>query len=179
VCELSADQRAAMYGIEFTEEQYQYLQEYYDMCLEEEDLKWNVEDIDMRGALVEKLFRFLISLLCQQFPQEEQPKSPLCYFTGVLGIHRERRGFRPASNYTKEMAAIVWVARLLFLEYALPKYPYEHLGFPDRKHYPKWGWRMEDIRREHMLDGSDSPFNAVVRLLKVGRKMGEQERTVL
>ena len=176
VSELPENQRADLYGIEFTDAQFQCLQEFYTLCLE---AKIEDEEIDTRSLLVEKLFQFVLSLICQQFPQEEEPRSPICYFTGVLGINREKRGFRPASNYTKDMAGMIWISRLLLLEYALPKYPYEHLGFPDRKHYPKWGWRLEDIRREHMLDGTDSPFNIITRLLKVGRKIGARERMIL
>jgi hypothetical protein len=143
---------------------------------QEQDLDRPVQAIDMRGPLVEKLFQFLLSLICQRFPQEEKPRSPICYFTGVIGINYKSRGFRPASNYTKDMSGMVWITRLLLLEYALPKYPYQHLGFLDRTHHQRWSWRMEEIRREHMLDGSDSPFSAIARLLRVGRKMGAKER---
>ena len=70
------------------EDQLRHLQEVYDLCEEhdEGDLDWDAVDVDRHCALVEKLFQFIISLLCQRFPDGDAPASPLCYWNGASGL---------------------------------------------------------------------------------------------
>jgi len=179
--ELSEDERLEKYGVTFLEDQLRHLREVYDLCEEydEEDSDWDATDIDRHCVLVEKLFQFIISLLCERFPDGEAPASPLCYFTAVLGISRRARGFDGAANYTKYVSGLLWISRLFMLEYALPKYRYEHIDLPDRASYEDRGWRMERIRRDHMTDGSYSPFSRMVSLLRHGKKFAMKEGTKL
>ena len=48
--------------------------------------------------------------------------SPLSHFTAVLGIDIKNERFREPGNYTSMLAGLIWVGRLLMLEYALLKY---------------------------------------------------------
>jgi len=179
VAELTEDERVEIYGIELTEEQLGNLQVVYNSCEEqdERDLERTAADIDRQSALVENLFRFIVSLLCESFPDGEAPMSPVCYFAGVLGIDRNSRGFRTAYTYTTHISGFLWMSRLFMLEYALPKYAYQHIGLPDRMTYNNRGWRMESIRREHMIEGSYSPFSHMINLLRRGKKFAMKEGT--
>jgi len=177
VAELTEDERMETYGIEFTEEQLHNLQVIYNLCEEQDegDLEWGATNIDPRSALVENLFRFITSLLRESFPDGDAPASPLCYYAGVLGIDRNSQGFRTAYTYTTHISGFLWMSRLFMLEYALPKYRYEHIGLPDRTTYNNRAWRMESIRREHMIEGSYSPISRMINLLRRGKKFAMKE----
>jgi hypothetical protein len=43
---------------------------------------------------------------------------PLLYFVGVLGIHPSSLAYRTAYQFTPILAGLLWVSRLLLLEYA-------------------------------------------------------------
>ncbi|KAJ9412365.1 hypothetical protein QL093DRAFT_2570667 [Fusarium oxysporum] len=54
-----------------------------------------------------------------------QPGSALLvYFSGLLGFSSDCRRFQLARKYCPNLSGLIWVQRLLFLEYALPLYSY-------------------------------------------------------
>lgn len=55
---------------------------------------------------------------------------PLVYFLGVLGIQRHTLTYRTAYHYTPFLAGLIWISRLLLLEYALLARPYLTLNWP-------------------------------------------------
>jgi len=57
------------------------------------------------------------------------------------------------------------------LEYALPKYGYEHLNWPSRDVYEDFGWRMEEVRRKYLLKGCLSPVGSMINMLAYGKTM--------
>ena len=89
--------------------------------------------------------------------ESESPRSPLCHFTSVIGIDINNGTFRQPSNYTSLLAGMLWVSGLLMLEYALPKHEYSTLQGPSRAAYADHGWRLEEIWRAHLIEGSYSP----------------------
>jgi hypothetical protein len=123
----------------------------------------------------ENLFRLCISFLTQRFQLGEAPHSPLLHFSGVLGIDRANKRFRRPSNYTPILAGLIWVGRLLLLEYAIPKREYVFLRWPSRQTYEDHGWRLEDIRRGHMIEGTYSPMSNLVALLAYGKCVAKTE----
>lgn len=64
--------------------------------------------------------------------------SALVHFTAVMGNHRTSLAYRSAYNYTPSLAALMWVGRLSFLEYAPPLCSYETFVYvwPARNTYP-------------------------------------------
>jgi hypothetical protein len=65
-----------------------------------------------------------VRLLSQQFlltsiPQHHRHSHyPLLYFTGVLGIHPSNLAYRTPYQFTPILAGLLWVSRLLLLQYA-------------------------------------------------------------
>jgi hypothetical protein len=51
----------------------------------------------------------------------------IIHFSGVLGIHSYKLAYRTASDYTLYLSALLWVGRLVILEYALPLRAYTAL----------------------------------------------------
>ena len=125
----------------------------------------------LEKQLSEKVFELCISFSMQIFKGLEENKSPWIHFCGVLAIDWRKKRFREPKNYTCIVAGILWVTRLFFLEYALPKYGYEHLNWPSRDVYEDFGWRMEEVRRKYLLKGCLSPVGSMINMLAYGKTM--------
>ena len=125
--------------------------------------------------LTEKLFALCMTLLTQIFRGgENESKTPLVHFCGVLGIDWKQSRFRDPGNYTPHLAGIIWVARLLFFEYALPSQAYSTLDWPSREYYDDHQWRLESVRRDFMLEGCLTPLGYMVGLMAYGKYTAKQ-----
>jgi hypothetical protein len=62
----------------------------------------------------------------------------IVHFSGVLRIHPYELAYRTAYDYTPFLSALIWVGRLMILEYCLPLYAYNCLVYPwpGQQHYP-------------------------------------------
>ena len=94
---------------------------------------------------------------------------PLVYFLGVLGIQQKTLSFRTAYHYTPFLAGLVWIGRLLLLEYALPLSPYLSLSWPAASACPNQLKRLQYIRRKYMCQGSVYPIGHLLDTLRFGR----------
>jgi hypothetical protein len=72
------------------------------------------------------------------------------------------------------LAGMMWMSRLLLLEYALPGERYSTLNWPDRESYDDQGWRLEAVRRDYMLKGCPSPLGHMVGLMTYGKFLAKQ-----
>jgi hypothetical protein len=83
--------------------------------------------------------------------------SAIMNFSSVLGIHPTELCFRKPYDYTPFISALLWVGRLIILEYALPLAPYNHLKvpWPERTVYVDQAQRLrEHIRPKYLQRGS-------------------------
>jgi hypothetical protein len=104
-----------------------------------------------------------------------QPASVmLVYFSGVLGFSADCRGFLPARSYTPSLSALIYIQRLLFLEYALPARAYELLSIDQRSRTGQLA-RLQQVRSAYMVMGAQSAFNEHASLLAFGWKLAESE----
>lgn len=108
--------------------------------------------------------------ITQYFPTGEDKHSPLVHFASVLGIIIETSKFRESYNYTTYVAALLWVSRLFFLEYALPKRKYATLDWLTRTEYMDPGQRLEHLRRQYMIEGIYYPIANLLSTLLHGRR---------
>jgi len=134
-----------------------------------------VQDPSLIDPLAEKLFQLCISLLTQRFMQDESRNSPLLHFTAAMGINRKVGKFHRAGRYTPILAALLWIGRLLLLEYSLPKRSYLSLRWPDRATYENHSWRLEEVRRLHLVQGTPSPLAHIVGMLAYGKEAAKAE----
>jgi hypothetical protein len=70
--------------------------------------------------LLELVFQLSITFSTEEFVDSQPSSSLLVYFSGILGFSPDARSFLPAKRYTPHLSALVYIQRLLFLEYALP-----------------------------------------------------------
>jgi hypothetical protein len=92
----------------------------------------------------------------------------MMHFSAVLGINKDG-DFKESYSYTTHLAALIWMSRLVMLEFALPKREYRTLGWPARTAYHDYGHRLESVRRSYLISGSYRPFSDLVSLLAYGK----------
>ncbi|KAH6977710.1 hypothetical protein EDB80DRAFT_549378, partial [Ilyonectria destructans] len=74
----------------------------------------------------EALFQLSMMFWTTRDPAGNMPSSVLIYYTAVMGIQRHSLNYNSTHNSTSGPSALIWVGRLLFLEYALPVYSYNY-----------------------------------------------------
>ena len=92
----------------------------------------------IRLKLSEALLQLSMMFWTYQSQDGAMTSSTIIHFAGVLGIQPSSLAYRNAYDYTPDLAALVWVGRLLFLEYSLPRFSYDTLVYrwPCRTTYP-------------------------------------------
>jgi Fe-S-cluster containining protein len=95
---------------------------------ETEDYKgenWAMGESDGKTpSLIEEVLELLFGLIMELNTEEVMDGRPastmLVYFSGILGFSADLNSFLPARSYTPNLAALIYIQRLLFIEYALP-----------------------------------------------------------
>jgi hypothetical protein len=102
----------------------------------EEDLSGELDPFQPSPHISARVTKWLFALSCQFVAQVARPGQeqslPLVHFTGVLGIHSYSLVYRTADSFTSTISGLIWVCRLLMLEYALPVSEYDNICWPDR-----------------------------------------------
>jgi hypothetical protein len=136
------------------------------------------ESSDAVNQLLELLFQLSITFSTEQFTDGQPSSTLLVYFSGVLGFSSDARGFLPAKRYTPHLSGLIYIQRLLFLEYALPLCPYPHIGIPQRSRR-RQHQRFEVIRQRYMTTGAQSPLEELQSLRDFGRVTARSEPPLL
>ena len=79
---------------------------------------------------LELLFQLFVALWTDTPTDGNLDNTAIARFSGLLGIHPTEHAFRRAYDYTPFLSALIWVGRLVLLEYSLPLRPYSHLPVP-------------------------------------------------
>ncbi|KAH7029932.1 uncharacterized protein B0I36DRAFT_412480 [Microdochium trichocladiopsis] len=120
------------------------------------------------AELLELLFELCIMFCMQSFSDGDPSSALLIYFSGILGISPDCRGFRTAKLYTPHLSALIYIQRLLFLEYSLPLEAYNHIGIPRRPRFHQHE-RLDTVRQKYMLASSITPLPEMLSLRDYGR----------
>ena len=120
--------------------------------------------------VAEKLMQLSITFITQHFPGGDDLHSPLTHFSDVMGISNKSGTFHEPYNYTSYVAALIWVCRLLVLEYALPTRAYTTLGWPAGDTYLNKAERIRWLHRNHLTMGCFSPMARLIRVLAYGKQ---------
>ena len=129
-------------------------------------------DLSMRVA--EKLLELCIKFINQRFSTGYDPHTPLLHFSAVLSIKIQKDSFCDSLTSTPLLAGLIWVSRLLVLEYALPKREYVTLGWPSRGAYEDQATRFEEIRRACLVEGCYCPISELGNLMGYGMHLNKR-----
>ncbi|PVH90791.1 hypothetical protein DM02DRAFT_507158, partial [Periconia macrospinosa] len=126
----------------------------------------------------ENLFQLLVMFWTDLSTDGKMHRNAIVHFSGVLGIHPTELAFRKPYDYTPFLSALLWVGRLIILEYALPLAPYVHLQvpWPDRTTYQDQAQRLrEHIRPKYLQRGCLAPVGYFIERLQHGRAIARRE----
>jgi hypothetical protein len=87
-------------------------------------------------------------------------------FTAVLGIQASTLTLKEPYSYSTSLSALIWVSRVLLLEYALPLRRYRYLPDVRPRHEVRNQYQQaQAIQARYVVRGSLYPLHAVLELL--------------
>src|ERR1700710_335475 len=96
--------------------------------------------------------------------------SPLMHYLAVRGFDAESKSFRASFFYTPILAGVLWIARLILLEVAVPASPWPRLGLQGKAEIDSIPVRIHQIRTAHLCEGSFGPVSSILTQLAMGKK---------
>lgn len=138
----------------------------------------NLTSVSVPESGLELLFQLLVTFWTEIPGSGDLESTAIAHFSGVLGIHPLEHAFRRAYDYTPFLSSLIWVSRLVLLEYALPLRPYNHLSipWPGIEDYNDLGERLcGQIRPKYLQRGSLSPIGYLIERLQHGRAIAKRE----
>ena len=126
-----------------------------------------------REAL-ELLFQLSFTLCKQQFVDGDPGSTLLVYFSGICGFTSDYQHFMRARQFCPSLSGLIYVQRLLFLEYSLPLSEYSLLGLRQR---PRIG-QLEHFREtcdRYITAGSPTALAELFSLRNFGYKVARTE----
>ena len=124
--------------------------------------------------LRELVFQLSVTFSTASFTEGQPSSSLLVYFSGILGFSADAQNFLPARKFTPHLSALIYIQRLLFLEYALPYRAYPHIGIARRSRF-RQHQHFETIRLRYMTTGSPSALEELQSLRDFGRVMSRTD----
>ncbi|KAF5975168.1 hypothetical protein FBULB1_7524 [Fusarium bulbicola] len=129
--------------------------------------------VENAKEFLELLFELSLSITMESFADGQPGSALLVYFSGILGFSSDCRRFQLAREYCPVLSGLIWVQRLLFLEYALPLHSYPTIGIHQRPQFPMQ--RLNEVRQKYMVQGSLSPLAELHNLRNFGQKVAKTE----
>ena len=127
--------------------------------------------------LTELVFDLSVVFLKSIYKHGQASDSALIHFLAVMGISGTGNTFSSAYLYTSSLAGLLWISRLLLLEYALPARSYPSLNLQSQDEYSNQIDRMNEVRTTYLLMGGFHPIAQMISILQYGRKIAEVEGT--
>jgi hypothetical protein len=127
--------------------------------------------------LAELVFQLSIFFATEKFTDGEPYSSLLVYYSGALGCSEDGLTFRRATDFTGRLSGLIYVLRLLLLEYALPFRTYSYVGLDCRPRHSHLE-RLNEVRLEYMTYGCLTPLGEFQSLRSYGRKIAQTETPV-
>jgi hypothetical protein len=113
---------------------------------------------------LELLFGLIMEFCTEEVTDGRPASTLLVYFSGILGFLPDCTGFLPAKSYTPHLAGLMYIQRLLFLEYALPARGYPLLAISQRPRRDQIA-RLQAVRQTYAVVGAQSPFDELSSLM--------------
>lgn len=126
-------------------------------------------------TIAEGVFQLSVTFLKYISKHGRIADSAIVHFLGVQGILGDGTSFLRPYTYTSCLAAMLWISRLLMLEYALPQRSYSWLDLPERNTYDNQIERMNNVRIKYLLTGRFHPIGHIITILHYGRKISQVE----
>ena len=172
--------RDEIYGLQFHKREANLMDYIWSTLLEPYNSKDNgrdeADDTQLQH-LSETVFQLSVCFWVFRSTTGDMYKSAIINFTAIMGIHRQALVYKSAYCYTPVLSALIWIGRVLLLEYALPLQGYETLGqkWPARHCYDDQVKRFQGIRSRYMLRGGFHAMGECIDMRAYGRAIVKKE----
>jgi hypothetical protein len=166
-------------GVQFTREQWECVQRIQghlgmDMPDDDPDDEGSQDEESSERARDPELTSELMGLcrlvLVHDTSRISLYDSPLMHYLAVRGFDAESKSFRASFFYTPILAGVLWIARLVLLEVAVPASPWPRLGLQGKAEIDSIPVRIHQIRTAHLCEGSFGPVSSILTQLAMGKK---------
>jgi Orsellinic acid/F9775 biosynthesis cluster protein D len=168
---LDVDEEETETGVYFTQKQRIVINNIRTMlkvnCLDDE----YTDESEKDRELGEVLMHFCWMVLNQNMERETIYRSPLMHFLAVMGIDVTNECLRHSFVYTPYLAGVLWVSRLLMLEYALPLRAWPVSKVVARTDVASVRARIKEVREKRLCEGSFSPVSFILGQLAYGKML--------
>jgi hypothetical protein len=130
------------------------------------------------SSISEAVFQLLVMFWTDLSTDGVLEGKAIIYFSGVLGIHPYELAYCTAYDYIPYLSPLLWVGRLIILEYALLLRAYTTLAVPwlARVAYADQGKRLcAEIWPIYLQRGSFLPMGYLIERLQHGRAIAKRE----
>ncbi|KJK87120.1 hypothetical protein H633G_09028 [Metarhizium anisopliae BRIP 53284] len=131
-------------------------------------------DDSARTEFLELLFQLSVALSKQKYFDGNPGSTLLVYFSGIFGFSSDYQHFLLARQFCPSLSGIIYVQRLLFLEYALPLFSYNSLGLRQRPRVDQLE-HFKKVCDRYIVAGSPSALAELFSLRSFGYKVGKTE----
>ncbi|KAH6689940.1 hypothetical protein BKA61DRAFT_742747 [Leptodontidium sp. MPI-SDFR-AT-0119] len=162
-----------IFGLQLSRDQIRMMDFMYNTAAE-----LDAQDATAFAMLAENMFQLLAMFWTDISKNGKMEACALVHFTGVLGIHSTELAYRTAYAFTPLLSSLIWIGRLLLLEYALPLQPYSYLKlpWPARAQYPDQVSRLVgQIHPKYMRKGCFSPLGYMCERMHHARTIANRE----
>ena len=154
-------------GVQFTEEQLESIQEIRIILQTDPPEDEFTEEEERDQALTTELMQFCMLIVMQDMSKISVYDSPLMHFMAIMGVDAHTKTLRSSFHYTKFLAAVLYINRLIMLEVAVPAEAWPILQ--SRDDIPDVPARIKQIRSKHLCEGSFSPTSCILSQLAMGK----------
>ncbi|KAN0104052.1 hypothetical protein V8E51_009797 [Hyaloscypha variabilis] len=162
-----------IFGLQLSRDQIRMIYFIYNTAAE-----LDAQDATAFAILAENMFQLLAMFWTDISKNGRMEACALVHFTGVLGIHSTELAYRTAYAFTPLLSSLIWIRRLLLLEYALPLQPYSYLKlpWPARGQYPDQVSRLvSQIHPKYIRKGCFSPLGYMCERMHHARTIANRE----
>lgn len=133
---------------------------------------WSIVELEGKSETAPDTRVFDLSVSFWMHESRAHSKSVIIHFCAVLGINGKKGCYRQPSDYGQILAALLYCARLLLFEYALPAAEREHIANPYKT--------FLQMHHQWLVDGRPTPFHCIDNLLAyalgAGKEVGGKPR---
>lgn len=127
------------------------------------------------SALKDLTLHLLYFLVTEEFEDGRSGSTLLVYFSGILGLSTDRQTFSRPSNYMPKLSALIYYARLVFLESLLPCTAHSYIGWHTRPRLRQLK-KLNSARNDKICSGSQTLLGELLSLHSYRQVVGRSDR---
>lgn len=162
-------------GVQFTEEQLESVRKIRVILQTDPPEDEFTEEEEQDQALTTELMQFCMLIIMQDMSKISVYDSPLMHFMAIMGVDAHTKTLRSSFHYTKFLAAVLYINRLIMLEVAVPAEAWPMLQ--SRDDIPDVPARIKQIRSKHLCEGSFSPTSCILSQLAMGKAFNKMHKS--